>query len=78
MRSPSSVGWPWLLLIVGLIGGAPETATADFVFTTIEPPGTRRFSVATGINDAGQIVGDFFDGIGRVPKERLLDRLGPL
>ena len=58
-------GWlSWrLLLIVALIVGAPSVATAAHLFTTIDVPGASS-SFAFGINDAGQIVGDFFSGIG--------------
>jgi probable HAF family extracellular repeat protein len=56
-------GWFWLLLIVGLIGGAPATATAEFVFTTIDVPGAQ-FTNAFDINNAGQIVGASFETTG--------------
>ncbi len=67
MRYPSECsGVPrglWLLLIVGLIVGAPAGATATLVFTPLDVPG-ERFIQASGINDAGQMVGIFEDATG--------------
>ncbi len=54
----------WLLLLVGLIVGAPAGATATFVFTPLDVPGATD-TIAFGINDAGQIVGFFSDATGR-------------
>src|SRR5215468_8208510 len=42
---------------------SPGWAKADFDFTTIDPPGATH-SLASGINDAGQIVGWYTTGVG--------------
>ena len=46
-----------------LLAGLPGPAKAQFDFTTIDVPGAT-YSLAQGINDAGQIVGSFFDDSG--------------
>ncbi len=53
----------WLLLIVGLIVGAPAGAMATFVFTPLDVPGAT-LTQAFGINEAGQIVGIFSGATG--------------
>jgi hypothetical protein len=47
-----------------LAAAAPANATA-YTFTTIDGPGAF-FTTASGINDAGQIVGTFRDSIGSI------------
>jgi probable HAF family extracellular repeat protein len=37
---------------------------ASYTFTTIDVPGAVGGTVARGINNRGQIVGDFYDGTG--------------
>jgi uncharacterized membrane protein len=34
------------------------------VFTTLDDPSATNITVAEGINDMGQIVGNYFDGTG--------------
>jgi hypothetical protein len=45
------------LVALGLLVGEAEEAKADYVFTTIDVPGFVN-TTASGINNAGQIVGD--------------------
>ena len=48
-----------------VVSGGLETASADTIysFTTIDVPGAS-LTEGFGINDSGQIVGDFFDATG--------------
>src|ERR687893_276481 len=59
--------WTMLSIVVSLVitpmaADSPANA-ANFNFTKIDVPGEVD-TVATGINDAGQIVGEFFGGGG--------------
>jgi probable HAF family extracellular repeat protein len=57
--------------MAGVLAGIATAATADFrgfldvggTFTTIDVPGAT-YTQASGINNAGQIVGGFFDSNG--------------
>src|SRR6516164_3084931 len=53
-----------LAMFAMVVFGGVETAFADSIysFTTIDPPGALS-TEANGINDSGQIVGDFWDGL---------------
>jgi hypothetical protein len=54
------------IMLLGIVLGAPFGAQADtFTFTTIDAP-PCCFTIAYGINDAGQIVGVASDGGGFV------------
>jgi probable HAF family extracellular repeat protein len=44
------------LLVLALLLARPGQARADYIFTTIDVPGSA-YTVASGINDAGQVVG---------------------
>jgi len=50
------------LLVLVLFVAGPGQAQADYIFTTIDVPGSAQ-TVASGINDAGQIVG-YYNGHG--------------
>src|SRR5262245_16614819 len=54
-----------LALIGMVVFGGVKTAVADvlYSFTPIDVPGATS-TVAQGINDSGQIVGQFFDALG--------------
>src|SRR4051794_38550203 len=49
-----------ILVTIPIAAGSPANA-ADFSFTTINVPGAL-YTSAYGINNAGQIVGSFYDG----------------
>jgi len=52
------------MMLVGLLGLVAPSHLAyatDYTFTTLDVPGAS-FTYAFGINDAGQIVGDYYDG----------------
>src|SRR5260370_22504894 len=50
------------LLALGLLAGATGKAEADYIFTTVDFPGSAGTS-AFGINNGGQIVGDYMDPV---------------
>jgi probable HAF family extracellular repeat protein len=54
------------LLAVALFLGVMGRAKADYIFTTLDPPGSvqTQFLNATGINASGQIVGQYDDAGG--------------
>jgi hypothetical protein len=54
------------------VPGAPHFALHGFVlhhgkFTIVEYPGTDGVTFVNGINDRGQLVGNYFDPSGAVP-----------
>src|SRR4051794_30810636 len=49
------------VLLVALIASGSSVYAANFIFTQIDVPGATSTS-ASGINDAGQIVGQFNNG----------------
>src|SRR5215471_3735852 len=59
----AAIGVHLAMFAMAVFGGV-ETAFADSIysFTTIDVPGALSTSVF-GINDSGQIVGDFWDGL---------------
>src|SRR5262249_46346638 len=50
-------------IVSGLLLSLTPQASADFLFTTIDVPGSRS-TVAAGINASGQIVGQYSDAAG--------------
>jgi hypothetical protein len=52
-----------LLLAVALLFGLGRPVRADYIFTTLDPPGSIG-TTAYGINDSDQVVGDYFDRSG--------------
>ncbi len=52
-----------IIVFAALIGLAPAAFGSGFTFSTIDVPGAQE-TEAHGINDAGQIVGDFVDNAG--------------
>ena len=52
-----------IIVFAALIGLAPAAFGSGFTFSTIDVPGAQE-TEAHGVNDAGQIVGDFVDNAG--------------
>ena len=50
----------WSLMALGLLVGGAEPAKADYIFTTLDVPGST-LTQAYGINDSGQVVGLYED-----------------
>jgi probable HAF family extracellular repeat protein len=62
-RGNGEIAMKWFVYgsaVLGLLPGLTRNAQANYIFTTLDVPGSTGTS-AFGINNAGQIVGSYFD-----------------